>query len=148
MSTIVRSASAGSAALAATTLSGTTVVLTAHAVERYQQRVKPHLSLEDAAADLQRLIPEGARLLQAPPSWVRNAESYRSDYVALGPDVVFPIERRTRDLSVITCLTPYMRSRPQRAPTWRPRGDRKPRRPRLYIRPRGVLVAAYLGAEL
>lgn len=133
MTSIVRSAHPGGVVLAATSLSGITVLIAPHAVERYRERVKPHLSVAEASRDLCRLISEGAHPLEHPPPWILNADRYDAEYIALGPDVVFAAVRRRRHIRLVTCLTPHMRDRQRReaGPGTR---RRKPPRPLMYTR--------------
>ncbi len=111
MSTITGGTPFGGGIFAVTTFTGQRLLLCSHVVERYKERVKPHLSMTEAAQDLSRLLPIGASQLAQAPPWVANAADHKSAYVALGPDVVIAIGRRGRSVMAITCLTRPVRKR-------------------------------------
>ena len=99
----------GDGACAVTTFAGQRVRLCPHVIERYHERVKPHLTLPQARQDLVRLITVAGSQLPTAPIWVANAADHESEYIGLGPDVVIAISRRGRSLLAITCLTPLPR---------------------------------------
>ena len=75
----------------------------AHAVEQYQQRVKPGLELEAARAELERLRPVSA-VSAAAPAWV-NAASPAAFYLLVGDAVVLPLAPRGDRWVTTTCVT-------------------------------------------
>jgi hypothetical protein len=81
----------------------TPVEFSRHAVERYEERVRPGLSHARLSEELLRMASAG-RIVPAPPRWV--AWDLRSPlYLELG-DVVFPLRRSGEGSSWIaaTCL--------------------------------------------
>lgn len=78
---------------------GRTLVLSRHALERYQERVKPTLEGEALVADLRRVIVH-AEVVERAPGWVRD-EHAASSFVVLGDAIVFPVVAG----SLATCLT-------------------------------------------
>ena len=122
MSTITGGTPLDGGILAVTTFAGQRLLLCSHVVERYQERVKPHLSMTEAAQDLARLLHIAGSQLPQAPAWLTCRP--KSDYVALGPDVVIAVGRCGRSVVAITCLTPPLRKRATR----RTRGRRVPRR--------------------
>lgn len=75
------------------------VSLSEHAVERYQERVKPALSREQAMADVVRVLALADRR-GAAPAWV-TSERDAHEWRVLADDIAFPV----RDGVVVTCLT-------------------------------------------
>lgn len=72
-----------------------------HAVERYQERVKPALDRPQALAELRQLLPS-ATLTSSRPSWViSGAPRPRPEWVVLTDSIVFPVMRG----ALVTCLT-------------------------------------------
>lgn len=66
------------------------IELTRHAIERYQQRLRPGLSYEHAVADLARLLSHGELVDTAPP-WCRTPDAGgRSLHFVIG-DVALPL---------------------------------------------------------
>lgn len=74
--------------------------LTEHAVDRYQERVRPALSPEAAKADLLRLIAACGRQ-GTPPEWAISNEYVTDWFLFIGDDVCLPIHKG----SAVTCLT-------------------------------------------
>ena len=71
--------------------SGAPVVLTRHALDRWDaERVRPGLRLEDADADLRRLLGTAGRLALRPPAWLGNRLGVCL-YLVVG-DFVLPTE--------------------------------------------------------
>jgi hypothetical protein len=112
------------------------IVLSAHAIERYRERVRPGLELHAAAIALERLVAYGAVRNRA-PDWVADRQRQRAAFYLIVGDLVFPMDPSHRDpasLRVLTCLargaiSPAARERRRRAPQGYPR-RRPPDRPR------------------
>lgn len=82
------------------------IVLSAHAVERFRDRVRPALALDQAAAELERLIDDG-RVRNYAPRWVADRQHQRAAFYLVVGDLVFPMDPSHRDqttLRVLTCL--------------------------------------------
>ena len=71
-----------------------TVMLSAHAVEQYQHRVKPGLDLDTARGELERLRRLGEISAEA-PDWV-NAAKPAPFCLLLGDAIVLPLAPRER----------------------------------------------------
>jgi hypothetical protein len=106
-------------------------ILTAHAVERFIERVRSGLSWSGAEMELERVLEHG-QLTEQPPVWL--AERSRPDasmYVSLG-DVVLPLapsRERVGQWIALTCLTsgtlaPAVRARRKAAHEMRRRSRR------------------------
>ncbi len=80
-----------------------TVALSAHAVEQYQQRVKPGLDLDPARAELERLRQVG-EISAVAPSWV-NAATPARYYLLLGDAIVLPLAPNGERWLATTCVT-------------------------------------------
>ena len=80
-----------------------TVALSAHAVEQYQQRVKPGLDLDAARDELERLRPLG-EISTLAPDWV-NAARPASYYVLLSGAIVLPLAPQADGWVATTCVT-------------------------------------------
>jgi hypothetical protein len=79
------------------------VALSAHAVEQYQQRVKPGLDLDPARGELERLRPLG-EISTEPPDWV-NAARPAPYYLLLGDAIVLPLAPQAAGWVATTCVT-------------------------------------------
>jgi hypothetical protein len=80
----------------------TTIDLTAHAIQRFRDRVRPALDLDAAADELARLAGQ-AELTPSPPEWLRG---FAHLYLVAG-DVALPLELALGDperLVATTCL--------------------------------------------
>jgi hypothetical protein len=80
------------------------VTLSQHAVDRYQQRVRPALSAELAREDLGRLIGLG-RVASEPPSWLADRQAQRAAFYLTVGDVVLPLDPDRRDTERLIALT-------------------------------------------
>ena len=69
------------------------VVISDHAVARYQERVRPGLDEAAARAELERLRAV-ATVVREAPAWLHAADQ-ASCYLLLGDDVVLPLLRRS-----------------------------------------------------
>jgi len=78
-------------------------MLSAHAVDQYQHRVKPGLELEAARAELDRLRPLGQISAEA-PGWV-NAARQAHYYLLLGDAIVLPLAPQGDSWIATTCVT-------------------------------------------
>jgi hypothetical protein len=79
------------------------VTLSAHAVEQYQQRVKPGLDRVAARFELEHLRLVG-EIASQPPAWV-NAARPALYYLLLGDDVVLPLAPQGDGWVATTCVT-------------------------------------------
>ena len=80
-----------------------TVALSAHAIEQYQQRVKPGLDLDAARDELERLRPLG-EIATVAPDWV-NAARPAPYYLLLGDAIVLPLAPQAAGWVATTCVT-------------------------------------------
>jgi len=78
-------------------------MLSAHAVEQYQHRVKPGLELDAARAELDQLRPLG-EISAETPSWVNAARPARY-YLLLGDAIVLPLAPQGESWIATTCAT-------------------------------------------
>jgi hypothetical protein len=90
------------------------ICITTHAVERFQERVRPGLSFAAAADELAHLIGLG-ELREEPPPWCLTRED--AGYLVIG-DLVLPLAACAEDgvFYATTCLTRGSRSRFRRRP--------------------------------
>lgn len=79
------------------------VLISAHAVEQYRERVKPGLDLDTARGELERLRPVGEISADA-PSWV-NAAKPAPYYMLLGDAIVLPLAPDRDGWVATTCVT-------------------------------------------
>ena len=80
------------------------MILTAHAVERYRDRVKPHLTFEEANAELRRLLRH-ATISSQRPSWT-NDKHEDATYAVLSDGIVLVVLGDQHAAGVaVTCLT-------------------------------------------
>jgi hypothetical protein len=93
-----------------------TLLFTAHALERYQQRIRPHLTLHEAAADLRRLSVHAT--IGDRPEWAAW-HPREGRWLLIGPSIAFPVD----DYRVLTCLAQGCIS-----DTWRQKRNRDRRR--------------------
>jgi hypothetical protein len=77
-----------------------------HAVERYIERVRPHLTMQRGRFELERLVRNEGVILDAPPAWVHESDDVdrRADaWVEIGSTgLVCPVYRRI----VLTIMHP------------------------------------------
>ena len=82
------------------------VKISAHATERFRDRVRPALGLHDARAELERLIPSGV-ISSHPPAWLAaRQQQLASFYLNIG-DITLPLDpcRHEPDtLVALSCL--------------------------------------------
>jgi hypothetical protein len=85
-----------------------TVTLTVHAVERFQERVRPTLDLEAAKTELDRRADQFGRRVEARPDWLgmegRNIVAPADAYLLIGDDVVLPLADRSTGPLALSCL--------------------------------------------
>lgn len=95
-----------------------TIELTAHAVDRYVERVRPGLAREVAEAELAHVVLAG-EVVTTPPAWhLANCAQVAPSYLVVA-DVLLPLVPRPDDPDVLvatTCLakgslTPEVRRR-------------------------------------
>lgn len=80
-------------------IGGRMVRVTPHALERYQERVKPALAGRELEKDLRRLLAV-CEMRLTPPAWVIGEHAGR-EWAVCGEDVVFVVV----DGGLLTCLT-------------------------------------------
>ncbi len=99
------------------------MILTAHAIERYRDRVKPHLTFEEANAELRRLLRTATAVSQR-PSW-SNDKYEDATYAVLSDGIALVVRSNQYAAGVaVTCLTRAGVSDEARAK----RNKRRPRR--------------------
>ncbi len=78
------------------------ITFSAHAVQRYQERVKPDLTTAEALADLRRV--EGAGITElTPPAWLHTPD--RAELYLLLGDLCFPLRDIGNERYVaVTCF--------------------------------------------
>ena len=81
------------------------VTLTEHAVQRFNERVRPGLSIAQARTELRRLVAEHAEPCAEPPRWYFEGEQARADtLVRIGPDILLPCATRDGRLFALTVV--------------------------------------------
>lgn len=80
-----------------------TVLVSGHAAEQYQQRVKPGLDLDAARGELERLRAVGEISVRA-PGWL-NAAKPAPYYLLIGDAVVLPVLPQGEGWVATTCVT-------------------------------------------
>lgn len=81
-----------------------TVELTAHAVQRYHQRVRPALSLEAAADELARVALVG-EITTEPPAWHLRSCAQIAPYYLRVADVLLPLTPHRGQPDVLVATT-------------------------------------------
>jgi hypothetical protein len=89
------------------------VIVSAHAVEQYRDRVKPGLDPDAARAELEQLCTLGLIQTEA-PGWVNPAKR-ATNYLLLGDQIVLPLAPQADAWVATTCvaqrkLTPTRRA--------------------------------------
>lgn len=79
--------------------------LTTHAVRRYQERVKPGLSLGDAYYDLQRMIALCGELRAGPPEWVHPEAEEAAAWLHITEDISLPLVTSGDRYLALTTMT-------------------------------------------
>lgn len=74
--------------------------LTAHAVDRYQERVKPALTFDAAKAEVERLV-ELAEFTTVEPGWTSYGLRPPDGWLIACDSIAFPVMSK----SVLTCIT-------------------------------------------
>jgi hypothetical protein len=80
-----------------------TVLISAHAAEQYQHRVKPALAVEAARAELEQLTAMG-EIAAVEPAWV-NAARPAPYYLLVSDSVALPLARQGDGWIATTCVT-------------------------------------------
>lgn len=79
--------------------------LTDHAIQRYQERVKPHFTLDEAQVEARRLLEYFAAIQTERPNWFDDATGEHDQpfdgYAMIGDGIAFPL----RGSRAITCVT-------------------------------------------
>lgn len=81
-----------------------TIRLTDHAVERYQLRVRPALTIAQVREDLERLMAFG-KFVEKPPAWVVPDDDRADGYLILAPGVCLAVVQERHCRVAVTCLT-------------------------------------------
>ncbi len=101
------------------------MILSAHAIERYRDRVKPDLTFEEANAELRRLLRTAAVVSEL-PSW-SNDQHEDATYAVLSDGIVLVVLSDQYAAGVaVTCLT-------RAGVSDRTRAKRNRRRPRRTV---------------
>ena len=80
------------------------MILSVHAIERYRDRVKPHLTFEEANAELRRLLRH-ATISSQRPGWTHDKHE-DATYAALSDGIVLVVLSDQYAAGVaVTCLT-------------------------------------------
>jgi len=80
------------------------MILSSHAIERYRDRVKPHLTFEEAGDELRRLVRH-ATISSQRPSWT-NDEREDATYAVLSDGIVLVVLSDQYAARIaVTCLT-------------------------------------------
>lgn len=116
---------------------GRRVAMSKHAAVRFQERVRPALALEDAVAELRKLI-RVADLRETRPAWCANQPA--AMWLVISDCAAFPLREAQGCLLAVTCIVPGGKA-PDDAEAYRKhkqgarqrrhakrRGDRRPRR--------------------
>jgi len=114
--------------------SADTVMLSAHAVEQYQYRLKPGLGVDSARGELERLRLLG-EISTAAPEWV-NAARPAPYYLLLGDAIVLRLAPQGDGWVATTCVT-------QRTLTSARRGAKSARKASLAARKRAQRRARF-----
>jgi hypothetical protein len=86
------------------TASGHRIMFSAHALERFRERVRPALSPRDAESDLRRLAGLG-EVVDGAPAWLAdNQQQHAVCYLVVG-DVVFPLGPAREDATMLCART-------------------------------------------
>lgn len=123
----------------------TNLLITSHAVERYNERFAPGLEFEAARRHLRHLL-SFAEITDIPPKWLAARKEYakqqgftphdNQQYLVISDDIVFPLIvdfYRENTLSATTCLSRGGISDAARA-TRNAKRNRKPRKSRNPIK--------------
>ena len=115
------------------------IFLTRHAIERYEQRIRPGVTIEEARADLERLAAQGT-LTVDPPPWIGQSNWTAAVRYLLVGDVVLPLGRADGRLIALTCI-PRRKDQPARAGNV-PRSALATEDPSIRVSPRSVAKVA------
>ena len=94
-----------------------TIQLSQHAVERFQERVRPALDVAPAADELAALILFGD-VVDTPPSWHAGTCAQLAPFYLVAGDVLLPLKQHWSEPDVLvatTCLVRGVRSEDVRA---------------------------------
>ena len=80
------------------------VLLSTHAIERFNERVRPGLDYASAAVELARLVL-AAELSTEPPTWLAATQAQRSAMYAVIGDLVLPLDPSRQDQAALCALT-------------------------------------------
>lgn len=117
------------------------VVFSKHAAQRYQERVRPTLTVDQAAAELSLIWQQGT-LSAHQPGWVGKPCEPHNVWLELGDSVCFPLTPHGGVLTATTCMargtipapTRRARNRRRAARTYAKRVRRDPPgRPRVEV---------------
>lgn len=90
----------------------TKIIVGPHAVSRYQQRVRPTLSMNQCHGELRQVL-DGGHIVRERPSWVTTVrtDDEGRHWLRLGDDVAFPLQDQSDDSEyeqqffTLTCIT-------------------------------------------
>ncbi len=83
----------GATVCAMTNTASESVRISAHAVDRYRERIKPGLDEAAARSELERLRAVGT-VVREPPTWLHAAD-HAPCYLLFGDDIALPLLRHT-----------------------------------------------------
>lgn len=81
-----------------------TIELTSHAVQRYQQRIRPGLSIEAAENELARVVLVG-EFVTEPPAWHLGSCAQLAPFYLCLADVLLPLTPHHRQPGVLVATT-------------------------------------------
>ena len=85
-----------------------TIHLSAHAVERFQQRARPALDAVDALDELARLVLVGD-VVDTPPRWHARGCSQLAPWYLVIADVLLPLKQHLVEPGVLVATTCFVR---------------------------------------
>ena len=84
---------------------GKEIGISPHAVDRYQQRVKPCMDFVTAGKDIRRIAQAAGVVQRTSPNWMAVQDSQNTAWLELGPDTVFPLRETGKRFVATTCIT-------------------------------------------
>lgn len=106
-----------------------TIQISRHAVERFQERVRPGLDLAGAEDELARLILRG-ELTATPPAWHAATCAQIAPWYLVAGDVVVPLKEHVSEDGVLVAATCLVRGLRTEHATRRRRASRRTARNR------------------
>lgn len=102
-----------------------------HAVDRYQERVRPTLDTEAARTELEAVLSMDLEQFSEPPEYVHVCETKADYYLELADGIVAPVAR-DHVLTVITRGGSHPEHRARKMETKRRRRAARKRKPLVY----------------